>query len=114
MTLSFDLAPLLPWAVLVAFGGLGLLAILPGLIRRRRGAWLRLAALTLILLALFNPLLRQEDRERLPGVVAVVLDRSPSQGLGERTAQLEAVRQALADRLSKLKGLEVRWIDGGT
>src|SRR5919206_2442097 len=113
MNLSFEFTPLLPWAVLAALGGLGLLAVLPGLIRRRRGAWLRLAALALLLLALFNPLLRQEDRERLPGVVAVVLDRSASQGLGERTEQLEAARQALADRLSRLKGLEVRWIDGG-
>jgi hypothetical protein len=114
MTLSFDLAPLLPWAVLAAFGGLGLLAVLPGLIRRRRGAWLRLAALALLLLALLNPLLRQEDRERLPGVVAVVLDRSPSQSLGDRNAQLEAARHALGERLAKLKGLDVRWIDGGT
>src|SRR5919199_1969410 len=102
MTLSFDLAPLLPWAVLAAFGGLGLLAVLPGLIRRRRGAWLRLAALALLLLALLNPLLRQEDRERLPGVVAVVLDRSPSQSLGDREAQLEAAGAVLADRLGKL------------
>src|ERR671933_1069194 len=113
MNLSFEFTPLLPWGLLAALGGLGLLAVLPGLLRRRRGAWLRLATLALLLLALMNPMLRQEDRERLTGVVAVVLDRSPSQGLGERTAQLEAARQALAERLSRLKGLEVRWIDGG-
>src|ERR671939_2190676 len=111
MNLSFEFTPLLPWGLLAALGGLGLLAVLPGLLGRRRGAWLRLAALALILLALLNPMLRQEDRERLPGVVAVVLDRSPSQSLGDRNAQVEAARQALGERLAKLKGLDVRWID---
>src|ERR671928_353157 len=77
MTLSFDLAPLLPWTVLAVLGGLGLLAVLPGLIRRRRGAWLRLATLALLLLALFNPSLRRdgetvETRTVTPGANVTV------------------------------------------
>ncbi|MDQ4060725.1 MAG: hypothetical protein M3145_06410, partial [Pseudomonadota bacterium] len=114
MDFSLDISPLLPLPVVAILAGLGLLAVLPALFRRQRGAWLRLAVLALLSAALLNPLFRQEDRERLPGVVAVVLDRSPSQGLGEREAQLEAARAALAERLARLKGLEVRWIDGGT
>ncbi|HYC80484.1 MAG TPA: hypothetical protein VEB65_01780 [Solirubrobacterales bacterium] len=60
------------------------------------------------MLALTNPVLQREEREPLPGVVALVVDESASQRLGDRTAQTEAAVAALKERLQALGGFEVR------
>src|SRR5207253_5751241 len=64
-------------------------------------------------LALANPSLTREDREALPSVAAIVLDRSPSQSFGERQRQTEAARAALTERLGRINNLEVRVIEAG-
>src|SRR5262249_58164495 len=46
-------------------------------------------------------------------VAVVILDKSPSQGFGDRLAQTEAVRAALAQRLAKIPGLETRVVEAG-
>ena len=53
--------------------------------QRVRGALLRAIASALLVLALTNPVLQREEREALPGVVALVVDESASQRLGKRT-----------------------------
>src|SRR5436309_6226446 len=83
------------------------------LLGRARGATIRVAALALILLALLNPSFTREDREPLSSVVAVVVDKSPSQSFGDRTRQTENAREALVDSLKKIKGLEVRVVEAG-
>ena len=60
------------------------------------------------MLALTNPVLQREERDRLPGVVALVVDESASQRLGKRTEQTEAAVAALKERLQALGGFEVR------
>ena len=65
------------------------------------------------MLALANPSLTREDREPLTSVAAVVVDKSPSQGFGDRTQQTEAARAALAERLGRIAGLEVRFVEAG-
>jgi hypothetical protein len=67
----------------------------------------------LIVLALANPSLTREDREPLSSVAVVVVDKSPSQNFGDRTAQTEAARAAVVERLGHIPGLEVRIVDGG-
>src|SRR6267154_5734989 len=67
----------------------------------------------MMVLALANPSFTREDREPLTSVVAVVVDKSPSQNFGERNKQTARAQEALVDALKKIKGLEVRVVDAG-
>jgi len=80
---------------------------------RTRGALLRVVALALVTLALANPSFTREDREPLTSVAVVVVDKSPSQNFGDRTAQTQTARAALTERLGKIPGLEVRTVEAG-
>ncbi len=104
-------APLLPVEYLLV--GIAAAAIVAALllVARSRGALLRIAALTLVILALANPSLTREDREPLTSVAVIIVDKSPSQSFGERAAQTESARAAIAERLSRIPGLEVRTIE---
>jgi hypothetical protein len=104
--LSFD--PLLPWPLIAGLAGVLALVLAVLAWQRIRGVWLRLLASALIVLALTNPVLQREEREPLPGVVALVVDESASQKLGQRTAQTQQAVTALKDRLAALGGFEVR------
>jgi hypothetical protein len=83
------------------------------LLARSRGAPMRGVALALFVLALANPSLTREDRDPIPSVVAVIVDKSPSQNFGDRNAQTEAARTALVERLKRIPGLEVRVAEAG-
>src|SRR4051795_1028295 len=83
------------------------------LVIRSRGAIVRAVALGLAALALANPSLTREDREALPSVAVVVVDKSPSQNFGDREKQTEAVRGAVTQRLNRIAGLEVRVVEAG-
>src|SRR5260221_8240752 len=61
-----------------------------------------------MVLALANPSLTREDRDPIPSVAAVIVDKSPSQDFGDRNQQTEAARAALVERLKRSPGLEVR------
>ena len=74
---------------------------------------MRAVALALFVLALANPSFTREDREPLTSVAVVVVDKSPSQNFGDRTQQTEAARAALAERLGRIPGLEVRVVEAG-
>nr|WP_316655254.1 hypothetical protein [uncultured Gellertiella sp.] len=104
----FPLAPLpliaLATLAVLAIGGLGLE-------RRLRGAGLRLAAGLALVLALANPVLRQEDRASLSTVVPVIVDRSQSQQLPERKAMTDRAEATLRERLARIPGLEPRFIE---
>jgi hypothetical protein len=113
MNYGIAFTPLVPslvlWlalALIVAVAGLLLLA-------RARGAAIRVTALLLLLLALANPSFTREEREPLTSVVAVVIDKSPSQNFGERTRETAQAQAALLDSLKAIKGLEVRVVEAG-
>jgi hypothetical protein len=80
---------------------------------RARGWPVRMVALALMVLALANPSLTREDRDQLTSVAVVVVDKSPSQGFGDRTTQTEAVRAAVAQRLGRIPGIETRVVEAG-
>src|SRR5438132_3420014 len=113
MNFGVSFAPLVPeyvvWAALVIALALAVLLVLA----RCRGALVRTVALALFVLALANPSLTREDRDPLTSVTAVVIDKSPSQEFGDRPQQTEAVRAALAERLGRLPGVEVRFVEAG-
>src|SRR3954470_23735275 len=113
MNYGIAFTPLVPSLVLwVALGAIVVIASVL-LLGRARGAAVRVAALALILLALANPSFTREEREPLTSVAALVVDKSPSQGFGERTRETETAREALVDSLKQIKGLEVRVVDAG-
>src|SRR5262249_4463527 len=107
------LTPVVPQAVLwLALSAIVVIAALL-LIARSRGAWVRVAALALIALALANPSFTREDRDPLTSVAAVVVDKSPSQKFGDRLQQTEAARDKILEQLHRIPGLEVRVIEAG-
>jgi hypothetical protein len=113
MQYGIAFTPLVPSFVLwVAVAAIVVIAALL-LLGRSRGAAVRVAALALIALALANPSFTREDREPLSSVVAVVVDKSPSQNFGNRTKETAEAQEALVDALKKIRGLEVRVVDAG-
>jgi hypothetical protein len=113
VNLGIAFAPLVPPYVLWAAVALAAMLATLLFVVRSRGAAIRSIALALMVLALANPSFTREDREPLSSVAAVVIDKSPSQNFGERLAQTEAARAALAERLGRIAGLEVRFVEAG-
>ncbi len=111
LALAFE--PLVSWPLLAAVAVPALLLALYALARRRRGAAIRFAALALLAGALANPVLLSEERESLKSIVAVVVDRSPSQEIGDRTAATDAALAALKARLEAMPGFETRIVETG-
>jgi hypothetical protein len=113
MNFGVSFAPLVPdyivWSALAVACVLAVMLVLA----KARGVWVRIVAMALFVLALANPSLTREDRDPLTSVAAVVIDKSPSQEFGDRTQQTEAVRAQLAERLGKLPGVEVRFVEAG-
>ena len=113
MNLGISFSPLVPayvvWGAVVVAFAISLLIVLG----RTRGALVRTIALALFVLALANPSITRQDRDPLTSVAVVVVDKSPSQEFGDRQKQTEAVRAALADRLGRMPGIEVRFVEAG-
>ncbi len=113
MNFGIAFSPLVPdyvvWSALALACVLAVLLVLV----KSRGAPVRIIALALFVLALANPSLTREDREPLTSVAAVIIDKSPSQEFGDRNKQTEAVRALLAERLGRIPGLEVRFVEAG-
>jgi hypothetical protein len=110
MSWSIEFIPFVSWPVLWALAAVGVVLFALLLWRARRGAVLRAASYALLLLAIANPHLKQEDREPLNDVLAVVVDDSQSQTIAGRDPRTEAVRKDLEDRLKVFPNLDVRWI----
>ena len=110
---NIAIAPLLPPFLLIGLAIAGLIVTALAIYARRRGAWLRALGLILILVALTDPSLVREDRNPLKDVVAVVVDRSGSQTIGERTSQTDQAREQIEKSLAQLGNIETRIVDGG-
>ncbi|MHA1518295.1 MAG: hypothetical protein ACTSYK_06785, partial [Alphaproteobacteria bacterium] len=110
MSWSIEFLPFVSWPVLWTIAGVGVVLLALLFWFARRGAVLRLLAFTLLMLALANPHLKQEDREPLNDIVTVVVDDSQSQAIAGRTERTEAVREALERRLKEIPDLDVRFV----
>jgi hypothetical protein len=113
MTWSLSFEPLLPWLWLIAILVPIALLAFAGLFFRQRGAWVRLVALAALAAALVNPVLLDEEREPLKSVVALVVDRSQSQDIGDRQAETSAALAGLQERLARFPQFEVRVVEAG-
>jgi hypothetical protein len=110
MRWSVEFIPFVPWPVIWVLAGIGVLLFALLLWRGRRGAVLRALSYALIVLAIANPHLKQEDREALSDVVAVVVDDSQSQTIAGRDERTEAIRKDLEQRFKSLPNLDVRFV----
>ncbi len=108
-SIGFD--PLIPPLWLWALTALAGVAAIPALIARGPAALGRALALVLIVLALWNPSFREEQREPVKGIVAVLVDRTASQTLGDRQIMTETVKERLTQKLDELGAVETRFID---
>ena len=106
VSVAFD--PLLPWPVLAVLGGVGLVLILLGLRAGARGTIWRLGSIAVVLAALANPALIEEQRKPIADVALVVVDDSDSMAIGERRQQVQAARESLKRKLAQQEGLEIR------
>lgn len=107
--ISFD--PLIGWPLVWALAALCAVALIVYLVRRGR-AWLtRLAALALLLAALLNPAIVQEERDPLPSVAALVMDRSDSMSFGDRADIAEAAFEAIRRDLEANPAIDLRIVE---
>lgn len=115
---TLEFLPILPMPAILAAGGLAVLLSLVLLWRGRRGTVLRIVSMALMMGALVNPNLKEEERERLSNIAVVVLDDSASQHIAGRAERTAAIREQLASRFAAIPNLEIRWVnssgnDGG-
>ncbi len=108
MNVEITFAPLIAWQIVAGFGAVAILLILFGALNRSRGMLLRTLVVATLVLALFNPRVVQEKREPRPDVGIVVVDESPSQRVGERRAQAEAVVRHLTEAAERYPDLDLR------
>ena len=107
-------APLLPWlAIAAARRTLHRCVLGFGILRRARGVPWRAIALAILLAALVNPSLVEEQRSPQRDVAIIVVDESPSQRIGDRQRATEAALAALSDRLARERDLDVRVVRAG-
>ncbi len=109
-TATLILDPLLPWPVLwfalsLAVAGAGV-----ALWRGLTGWWLRAMALAVLLVALANPSLQTENRAPLSDIVLLVVDKSASQRISDRMAQIDAVVADLTARLGLMENVDLRTV----
>ncbi len=107
--LGFD--PFLGWPALWLVAALAGLAWLAYIFLRGKAWATRGLALTLLAAALSNPSLVKEEREPLPSVAAIILDRSESMEFGDRAAAASAAFAALQAELEADPSLEVRILE---
>lgn len=78
--------------------------------RRKAAIWRCIGALAFLLL-LSNPALLEEQRKPVKDVAFVVVDRSPSQSMGQRTTRTDKALAAIEEQLSGRDDLDLRIIE---
>ncbi len=100
--LGLTWVPLVPVTLIWTLAALAVVAVAVALRYRLQGWWLRALAMTVLILALFGPQLREEEREGLPNVAFLVVDRSQSTTLEDRRAQIDAAAAEIAAGVQNL------------
>jgi hypothetical protein len=108
---SLTFAPLVPLPLLIGLVVLAALAAGMALVLAGRGAILRALALAVLAIALADPSLVFEDREPVKDVVALVVDKSASNRLADRSQQTQAAQAEVERQLRGVSGVETRTIE---
>ncbi|MSP51195.1 MAG: hypothetical protein EXQ91_02200 [Alphaproteobacteria bacterium] len=107
------LAPYLDTWVLAAIAAVSAALLAYGVYQRAPGTGWRAFAIAVVLVGLADPTFVREERDQLSDVVAIVIDESPSQAIGERRQQSEQALAAITAKLAKLRDLDVRVVRAG-
>ena len=105
--------PVLPWAAILGLAAACALLLGYAATRRAGGVVLRALAFASAIVALADPTVVEEIREPLRDVLAVIVDRSPSQTLGDRPAETERASAALQSALAEMADVETRIVEVG-
>ena len=113
MMLDFEFAftPLIPQPLLTGFALVCLVFVALATWRRLPGWWLRALGLVIVLGALAQPVIRQEERENLSNIVFVVVDNTESQSVDVRPEQIAQGVEALRAEIGTLEDFETRIIE---
>ncbi|WP_375279691.1 hypothetical protein [Pseudooctadecabacter sp.] len=121
MTGSVVLDPLVPLVVLYVLAGIAALGLAFAIWRGLLGWALRALAAIVILGAIANPSLQQEDRAALSDIVVAVVDESASQRIADRPDQTADALANLQSEIADRPNTELRVVtlgdadgDGGT
>ncbi|SMC62219.1 hypothetical protein [Rhizobium sp. RU36D] len=109
--MTFAFSPFVPWWALGALAALLALVSAVAIWRGIRGAWFRALAAAALLAAIANPVMLQEQRDRLSTIVPVVVDRSQSQQTPERTRMTDDALAALTRQLERFPQIEPRIVE---
>lgn len=107
--LSLD--PLLGWPFFWTLSAICVVSLLTYILAFRK-AWLtRTLAMAFGLLALSNPAIIEEEREPLPSVATIIVDRSDSMNFGARTEIASEVFTAIQAELSANPAIDLRVLE---
>lgn len=112
-TNDWSLEPTVPDWTLYGLGGMLALFGLYAGSRRMRGTFWYAAAGTAVVVTLANPQFIQEDREPLPTEIAIIVDRSDSQGLDGRDITTSEMYDRLIGQLGGVENISIRTIEVG-
>lgn len=104
-TISF--APQLPWLVIALFALVFGLICLFIVFRGGKGAILRLIAISILLLALLDPVLLIEERRSERDTALILVDRSPSNKIGKRQEITHRALENVRQKLQKLGNIDI-------
>ena len=113
MTGSLIFDPLVPWPILWALIAVAALLLIIALWRGLGGWWLRGLTATVLLTALANPALQEEDRAPLTDIVIAVVDDSASQSLSDRADQTASALAAVQAEIAAMENTELRVVRTG-
>jgi hypothetical protein len=106
--LSLSLAPFVAWPIWVLLFAVGALLVGFMAFNRMRGGALRALVFILLMTALANPLLRQDERQSLRDIAVIIVDDSLSTLAANRRAQQQAALSKLKDNIAALGNIDVR------
>lgn len=106
VSIAFD--PLLSWTIVAVLAGVGVVLVLLGLRAGARGTMMRLVSVAVVLAAMVNPTLVEEQRKPIADVALIMVDDSDSMSIGDRRQQVQAAREMLKRKFSQQQGLEIR------
>jgi hypothetical protein len=100
--------PFVGWPVFYGACAIATLLAIALIYLNRRGWPLRVAGLALVLAALANPILNTDERQQEPDIVAVIVDDSASQDIGNRREQTETALKDVQSRIATMANMEMR------
>jgi hypothetical protein len=102
---------MVPAALIVVLAALGLVLSGVAMVKGGGGWALRVLALAVLVVALANPLAVREEHQPQRDVALIAVDRTSSQGAGERRAETATALKSVIDGLARFEDLEVRTIE---